>query len=86
VEDNPEHAAIAGAGRTGWQWPALPWRVRSPLAFSDFAASWPFGLTARGVDFYKEREYLADLGQRAAASPSRRTSRCRTTRRKSSSW
>ncbi|NVM75928.1 glucan phosphoethanolaminetransferase (alkaline phosphatase superfamily) [Duganella sp. SG902] len=69
-EDAPEdsaqeHAAIAGAGRTGWHWPALPWRVRTPLAFSDFASSWPFGLTARGVDFYKEREYLADLGRRS---------------------
>ncbi|MYM28877.1 sulfatase-like hydrolase/transferase [Duganella sp. CY15W] len=68
VEDkDPDHAAIAGAGRTGWQWPALPWRLRSPLAFSDFAASWPFGLTARGVDFYREREYLADLGQRSSS-------------------
>lgn len=63
----PEHAAIAGAGRTGWHWPALPWRMRTPLAFSDFASSWPFGLTARGVDFYKEREYLADLGQRSSS-------------------
>jgi len=68
VEDSdPEHAAIAGAGRTGWHWGALPWRMRSPLAFSDFASSWPFGLTARGVDFYKEREYLADLGRRSSS-------------------
>jgi len=66
-DKDPEHASIAGAGRTGWHWPALPWRVRSPLAFSDFATSWPFGLTARGVDFYKEREYLADLGRRSSS-------------------
>jgi glucan phosphoethanolaminetransferase (alkaline phosphatase superfamily) len=66
VEDkDPEHAAIAGANRSGWHWAALPWRLRSPLGFSDFAWSWPFGLTARGVDFYKERKYLAELGQRS---------------------
>jgi glucan phosphoethanolaminetransferase (alkaline phosphatase superfamily) len=62
---DPEHAAIAGAQRTGWKLGALPWRLRAPLGFGDFAASWPFGLTARGIDFYKEREYLADLGQRS---------------------
>jgi len=66
-DKDPEHAAIAGAGRTGWAWPALPWQVRSPLGLSDFASSWPFGLTARGVDFYKEREYLADLGRRSSS-------------------
>jgi glucan phosphoethanolaminetransferase (alkaline phosphatase superfamily) len=66
VEDrDPDHAAIAGAGRSGWKLAALPWRLRSPLSFGDFASSWPFGLAARGVDFYKEREYLADLGQRS---------------------
>ncbi|NYE64034.1 glucan phosphoethanolaminetransferase (alkaline phosphatase superfamily) [Duganella sp. 1224] len=62
---DPEHAAIAGEQRLGWKLAPLPWRLRSPLAFSDFASSWPFGLTARGIDFYKEREYLADLGQRS---------------------
>ena len=31
-----------------------------------FAHSWPFGLMARGVDFYKERVYLADLNRRSA--------------------
>ncbi|RZT05978.1 protein of unknown function [Duganella sp. CF402] len=66
-DKDPEHAAIAGAGRSGWHWPALPWPLRSPLAFSDFASSWPFGLTARGVDFYKERAYLADLGRRSSS-------------------
>jgi glucan phosphoethanolaminetransferase (alkaline phosphatase superfamily) len=63
---DPELAAIAGAGRTGWGLAALPWRLRSPLSFGEFASSWPFGLAARGVDFYKEREYLADLGKRSS--------------------
>jgi len=60
-------AAIAGANRSGWQLGALPWRLRSPLSFGEFASSWPFGLTARGIDFYREREYLADLGKRSSS-------------------
>ncbi|MHA4869100.1 phosphoethanolamine transferase [Duganella sp. PWIR1] len=64
---NPDHAAIAGAGRTDWQLGALPWRIRSPLSFGELASSWPFGLTARGIDFYKERKYLAELGQRSSS-------------------
>ncbi|OEZ99204.1 phosphoethanolamine transferase [Duganella sp. HH101] len=66
-DSSPEHAAIAGAGRSGWQWSQLPWWMRSPLGFDNFASSWPFGLTARGVDFYKERQYLADLGERSSS-------------------
>ncbi|SDH60310.1 MULTISPECIES: phosphoethanolamine transferase [unclassified Duganella] len=63
---DPEYPAMAGAGHTGWPLGALPWRLRSPLSFGEFASSWPFGLTARGVDFYQEREYLADLGKRSS--------------------
>ncbi len=66
-DSSPEHAAIAGAGHSGWQLAQLPWWMRSPLGFDNFASSWPFGLTARGVDFVKEREYLADLGQRSSS-------------------
>nr|WP_315254008.1 phosphoethanolamine transferase [uncultured Duganella sp.] len=61
---HPAYPSIDGAGRTGWPLAPLPWRWRSPLSFGEFASSWPFGLTARGVDFYKERAYLADLGKR----------------------
>jgi glucan phosphoethanolaminetransferase (alkaline phosphatase superfamily) len=63
----PEHAAIPGAGRSGWKLSPMPWWARSPLGFDDFASSWPFGLAARGVDFYKERAYLADLGRRSSS-------------------
>jgi glucan phosphoethanolaminetransferase (alkaline phosphatase superfamily) len=62
---DPERAAIAGEHRLDWKLGPLPWRMRSLLTFNDFASSWPFGLTARGIDFWKEREYLADLGQRS---------------------
>ena len=37
-----------------------------PLDRETFAASWPFGLAARGYDFYKERRYLSELGERSA--------------------
>ncbi|MFA9219274.1 MAG: phosphoethanolamine transferase [Sphingomonadaceae bacterium] len=64
-ETEPALPALARAGRTGWQLPALPWWLRSPIEFDAVAASWPYGLMVRGVDFYKERQYLAELGQRS---------------------
>ncbi|MFC0134815.1 phosphoethanolamine transferase [Massilia eurypsychrophila] len=60
-------SAVAGAGLTGWKLPPLPRRAMLPFEFEPFAQSWPFGLVARGVDFYKERKYLAELGQRSAS-------------------
>ena len=62
----PEQSAIAGAGRLPWKLAALPWWARSPIEFDAVAASWPYGLMVRGVDFYKERQYLAELGQRSS--------------------
>ncbi|HEX9172979.1 MAG TPA: phosphoethanolamine transferase [Telluria sp.] len=59
--------AVAGAAYTGWTLPALPRRAMLPFEFDAFAQSWPFGLAARGVDFYKERVYLAELGERSAS-------------------
>jgi glucan phosphoethanolaminetransferase (alkaline phosphatase superfamily) len=56
-------APSASAG----SWPALPAWARPPLDLDLFARSWPFGLAARGFDFYKERVYLADLNRRSAA-------------------
>ena len=48
-------------------WPALPHWATPPLDAGVFARSWPFGLAARGIDFYKERVYLAELNRRSAA-------------------
>ncbi|MYN46526.1 sulfatase-like hydrolase/transferase [Pseudoduganella sp. FT93W] len=67
-EDEDEEAAgsaVAGAHHTRLHLAALPWWLGSPFNLSHLAASWPFGLSVRGVDFYKERSYLADLGQRS---------------------
>ncbi|QJD99708.1 phosphoethanolamine transferase [Massilia forsythiae] len=46
--------------------PPLPHWAQLPFDLDAFAHSWPFGLMARGVDFYKERAYLADLNRRSA--------------------
>jgi glucan phosphoethanolaminetransferase (alkaline phosphatase superfamily) len=62
----PASDAVDGAGHTGLAWPALPRWARLPVEFDAFAQSWPFGLVARGHDFYKERLYLAELGERSA--------------------
>ena len=47
--------------------PRLPQWARPPFEVKAFAQSWPFGVVARGLDFYKERVYLADLHRRSAA-------------------
>lgn len=58
-------SAQAGAGYTGWKRPALAYWARLPFEFNAFAQSWPFGLVGRGLDFYTERTYLAELGERS---------------------
>ena len=47
--------------------PRLPHWAQPPFEVNAFAQSWPFGVVARGLDFYKERVYLADLHRRSAA-------------------
>lgn len=46
--------------------PPLPNWARPPFERDVFAHTWPFGLAARGLDFYRERAYLADLNRRSA--------------------
>ncbi|GGY07623.1 sulfatase-like hydrolase/transferase [Massilia dura] len=52
-----------GAHVTGWKLAPLPGWARPPLPFAVFIDSWPFGLAARGIDFYRERRYLAELNE-----------------------
>jgi glucan phosphoethanolaminetransferase (alkaline phosphatase superfamily) len=68
-EDAPDSASAsaAAAGHTGLKLRPLAHWATLPLDFDAFAQSWPFGLVARGADFYKERRYLAELGQRSAS-------------------
>lgn len=54
------------AAATAGSWPPLPAWTRPPVDLALFAQSWPFGLNARGLDFYKERVYLAELNRRSA--------------------
>jgi len=60
-------SATVPAPAGAWSAPRLPGWARLPVELDAFARSWPFGLVARGVDFYKERRYLADLNRRSAA-------------------
>ena len=60
----PGDKELPAAGHTGLKLPALPHGARLPLEFDAFASSWPFGLMSRGLDFYKERKHLAELGER----------------------
>jgi len=60
-------AAVAGAHTLHLPGPALPYWARLPFDPGQFIESWPFGLAARGYDFYKERRYLADLNERSAS-------------------
>ncbi|MFL6635264.1 MAG: phosphoethanolamine transferase [Massilia sp.] len=59
----PRPASIPGAASL----PPLAHWMKLPFDLDAFAHSWPFGLAARGVDFYKERVYLADLNRRSAS-------------------
>lgn len=47
--------------------PPLPYWAQLPFDRNAFARTWPFGLAARGLDFYRERSYLADLNRRSAS-------------------
>lgn len=71
-EDADESSAPGATGgapahRTGLKWPRLPHWAKLPVSFEAFSNSWPFGLTARTVDFYNERAYLADLSRKSSA-------------------
>jgi glucan phosphoethanolaminetransferase (alkaline phosphatase superfamily) len=76
VKNAARNASSASEEQTAAPLPASlpPRRALPPLArwaqlpfdLDSFSQSWPFGLVARGLDFYKERVYLADLDRRNA--------------------
>ncbi|MFM9437649.1 glucan phosphoethanolaminetransferase (alkaline phosphatase superfamily) [Janthinobacterium sp. CG_23.3] len=59
-------ASVAPAHHTALRWPRLPHWAKLPLHFDAFSKSWPFGLVARGLDFYNERAYLSRLGEKSS--------------------
>ncbi|SFV07599.1 phosphoethanolamine transferase [Pseudoduganella namucuonensis] len=67
ADEAPETGSVPAAGRTGWKLRPLAHWARVPVEFDAFTGTWPFGLMARGVDFYKERQHLAELGSRSGA-------------------
>lgn len=66
-DSDPSRAAIAGARALRLPGPPLPHWARLPVEPKAFVESWPFGLAARGYDFYKERRYLSELNERSAS-------------------
>ncbi|MES2263553.1 MAG: phosphoethanolamine transferase [Pseudomonadota bacterium] len=63
----PETGSVAAAGRTGWKLSPLAYWAKVPLDPDAFVNTWPFGLMARGADFYRERKHLAELSLRSSS-------------------
>jgi glucan phosphoethanolaminetransferase (alkaline phosphatase superfamily) len=51
------------SGATESRWPKLPAWAALPVSAQSFSASWPFGLSVQGYEFWKEREYLSHLSE-----------------------
>jgi len=66
ADSTASSGASPAAARTGWKLAPLAWWARVPVDFSAFTNTWPFGLMWRGLDFYHERQHLAELGQRSS--------------------
>jgi len=66
-DSDSSRAAETGAHSLKLPGPPLPYWARVPLDPKAFIESWPFGLAARGYDFYKERRYLSQLNERSAS-------------------
>lgn len=60
---DPDDEAVEGKHWTSLTWRELPHWAKLPFDFDAVAQTWPFGLVARGVDFYNERKYLAELNE-----------------------
>ncbi|HXA48383.1 MAG TPA: phosphoethanolamine transferase, partial [Burkholderiaceae bacterium] len=46
--------------------PKLPFWAHVPFDIKQFGNTWPFGLVVRGYDFWKERQYLAELAHKSS--------------------
>jgi glucan phosphoethanolaminetransferase (alkaline phosphatase superfamily) len=58
---DPEHTLAAEGNQSVW--PKLPGWASLPVTTQSFSATWPFGLSVQGYDFWKEREYLSHLSE-----------------------
>ncbi|WP_028102971.1 phosphoethanolamine transferase [Pseudoduganella violaceinigra] len=66
-DSDSAHSAEIGAHTLKLPGPPLPYWARVPFEPKNLVESWPFGLAARGYDFYKERRYLSELNERSAS-------------------
>jgi glucan phosphoethanolaminetransferase (alkaline phosphatase superfamily) len=64
----PPSAATANASASkavSQSLPKLPFWAQVPFDAHTFGNTWPFGLVVRGIDFWKERQYLAELAYKS---------------------
>lgn len=52
------------ASTASGKWPKLVHWANPPFELGTFTRSWPFGLMARSIDFYEERQHLAELAEK----------------------
>ncbi|TFW09699.1 phosphoethanolamine transferase [Oxalobacteraceae bacterium OM1] len=61
---SPASSTVA-AGASSRHYPALPAWAAVPFDLDRFGKTWPLGIAMRGVDFWKERTYLAELAHKS---------------------
>lgn len=61
TDDAEDTVAASASPAPSSQYPRLPAWAKVPFEPDAFGATWPFGLVMRGRDFWKERQYLAEL-------------------------
>ena len=60
-EEEEEEASVNQLGFAGFTPGKLPYWAKIPIESAQLTKSWPFGISARGIDFYNERQYLTKL-------------------------
>lgn len=68
AEDDSEasSAAPASLNSTSSRFPQLPAWAHIPFDMDAFRSTWPFGLAVKCYDFWKERQYLAELAHKSS--------------------
>jgi glucan phosphoethanolaminetransferase (alkaline phosphatase superfamily) len=64
--DSAPAAAAAPDSGSATNFPKLPLWATIPFDAEPFSHTWPFGLIVHAYDFWKEREYLADLANQSS--------------------
>lgn len=64
VSSNPI-ARTTAAKKAHGSYPMMAAWAKIPFDLDTFGTTWPFGLVMRGIDFWKERQYLAELAHKS---------------------